>query len=433
MRTFADGDTGSRRLSLRALPGASAWAGWLFGRALVLLIVLGVLQVPHMDVTNDVKVIYQSWAEVLRTGTFPMDDVTWQYPPLAAAAILLPLWLPGSYFTGFLTLVLACDAAAMLLLLRARRNGGGVAGAQLWIVAVPLLGPVVYCRFDLVVTLVAMAALLALTERPRLAGTLANLGALLKVWPVLLLVGAAPGRRGARVWISCAVTGAVVCFLIAVSMTGAFSFLDFQQNRGIEIESLGALPFYFASLFLRWPGHAEMHYGSLEFLGPHVHAISQLMLALSALSLGFLVLWRLRARRWSRATAADAGLAAVLLFTVTSRVISPQYLVWLIGVAAVCLTVEGSCQRPVAWLLVAAVPLTTLEFPVMFGDLVNRTVLGTALITSRNLLLLAAAVLACVRLWRSTVGPAPTAAPTALGTATATAAALPADLPATAR
>jgi hypothetical protein len=29
-----------------------------------------------MDVSSDVKVIYQGWAEVLRTGTFPLDDVT---------------------------------------------------------------------------------------------------------------------------------------------------------------------------------------------------------------------------------------------------------------------------------------------------------------------------------------------------------------------
>ncbi|WP_084713653.1 glycosyltransferase family 87 protein [Streptacidiphilus rugosus] len=439
MRTFADGDPESRRRRRRPLsafpapPTLPAWAGWSSSRLLVLLMVLGVLQLPHMDVTSDVKVIYQGWAEVLRTGTYPMDDVTWQYPPLAAAVIMVPLWLPGSYFTGFLTLVVACDAAVMFLLLRRRQGQGGGPdrwdGARLWAVAVPLLGPTVYCRFDLVVTLFGVVALLALTERPRLAGALANLGALLKVWPVLLLVGVAPGRRGLRAWVSCAVTGIAVCFLVAVSMTGAFSFLDFQQSRGIEIESLGALPFYFASLFLHWHGRTQMHYGSLEFLGPHVHAVSRLMLVLTALALGFLGLWRLRAERWSAATGADAGLAALLLFTVTSRVISPQYLVWLIGVAAVCLSVRGSCQRPVAWLLLAAVPLTTLEFPVMFGDLVNRTPIGAALISVRNLLLLAAAVLACVRLWRSTVGPSAVAAPGR----TATVAAPPADLRATAR
>jgi len=35
---------------------------------------------------------------------------------------------------------------------------------------------------------------------------------------------------------------------------------------------------------------------------------------------------------------ADVGFAAVLVAVVTSRVLSPQYLVWLLGVAAVCLT-----------------------------------------------------------------------------------------------
>jgi hypothetical protein len=58
-----------------------------------------------------------------------------------------------------------------------------------------------------------------------------------------------------------------------------------------------------------------------------------------------------------RPTPYDAALAAVLLFTATSRVISPQYLIWLIGLAAVCLTVRRTTQRPVAALLLLAATL----------------------------------------------------------------------------
>ncbi|WP_165845475.1 glycosyltransferase 87 family protein [Streptacidiphilus pinicola] len=378
------------------------WTGWTLGRVLLVILALGVLRVPHTDVTSDVKVIYQGWAEVLRTGTFPLDDVTWQYPPLAGLVILLPLWLPGSYFVAFLALVAACDAAALGLLLRAGRRGGGRSGAWLWVVTVPLLGPTAYCRFDLVVTLVAIAATLSLVSRPRLAGVLAGLGAMLKVWPVLVLAGATPrGHAARRAWTACAVTCAAVCFGFAVSTHGAFSFLDFQGARGIEVESLGALPFYFGSLTGLWHGRVAMHYGSLEFLGRGVQAVSHVMVGLSLLSLAFLLLWRLRNRLWTAATVADAALTAVLLFTVTSRVISPQYLIWLLGAAAVCLTVPATRMRPVAWLVAAAAPLTFLEFPLYFGELVRRSALGTALISARDLLLLAAALLACIRLWRT--------------------------------
>lgn len=389
---------------MRNLTGGTlgVWSGWTLGRVLLVIVALGVLRVPHTDVTSDVKVIYQGWAEVLRTGTFPLDDVTWQYPPLAGLVILLPLWLPGSYFVAFLTLVAVCDAAALWLLLRAGRRGRSRAGAWLWVATVPLLGPTAYCRFDLVVTLVAIAATLALVSRPRLAGVLAGLGAMLKVWPVLVLAGATPRHHAARrAWAACLVTCGAVCFGFAVSTHGAFSFLDFQGSRGIEIESLGALPFSFGSLTGLWHGRVAMHYGSLEYLGRGVHAADEAMIALSLLALAFLVLWRLRNRVWTAVTVADAALTAVLLFTVTSRVISPQYLIWLLGGAAVCLTVPGTRMRPVAWLVAAATPLTFLEFPLYFGELVRRSALGTALISARDLLLLVAALLACVRLWRA--------------------------------
>ena len=70
-----------------------AWlaaACWAATRAVLLLFVFKVFIFPGPDVTRDVSVIYQGWYEVLRTGTFPLDDVTWQYPPAAALPVLSP-------------------------------------------------------------------------------------------------------------------------------------------------------------------------------------------------------------------------------------------------------------------------------------------------------------------------------------------------------
>lgn len=59
-------------------------------RFVLLLFVFKVLLFPGPDVTTDVSSIYQGWYEVLRAGSFPLTDVTWQYPPAAALAILSP-------------------------------------------------------------------------------------------------------------------------------------------------------------------------------------------------------------------------------------------------------------------------------------------------------------------------------------------------------
>ena len=394
-----------------------AWAavgvGWAVTRTLVMLMVLGLLQLGTSDVTSDVKVIYQGWAQVLQTGTFPLDDVTWQYPPLTALVMLVPHWLPWTYFTGFLVMVAAADALVLCLLLRASRHGRSRAGAWLWALVVPLLGPTVYCRFDLVVTAVAVVGLLAAATRPRLGGVLAGMGAMLKVWPVLMVLGTPRGRRTRETWTAMVVSALAIGFYYAVTNVGAYSFMSFQENRGVEIESLGAIPFYLAHLF-GWRGHAEMHYGSTEFLGTGVELVGKLMVGLSLAAFGWLLLWRFRARRWTAATPCDAALAALLLFTVTSRVISPQYLVWLIGVAAVCLVSPHTTQRPTAWLIAAASLFTFLEFPVFFGDLATFRPLGVSVLVVRNLLLAAAALVSCRRLWCATVRPEPEFLPDAV-------------------
>jgi hypothetical protein len=372
---------------------------WGATRLVLLLSVLRVLVLPGPDVTADVSVIYRGWYEVLRTGTFPLDDVTWQYPPAAALAVLSPGLLPFlDYPTAFFALACAADLAVLGLLLRAGRGRGrSRAGAWVWIAGVPLLGPTVYARYDVMVTAVAVAALLAAGRHPRAAGALAAFGALLKVWPAFVLLG----MRGRGPWVAAAVTGAGLAGLFAVTMPGAFAFLTFQRERGTEVESLGALVLHVARHH-GWEGRVLLHYGSVEFLGPHVGTVSTAALVLAALAFGWLLLWRLCATRFAAHTAADAAFTAVLLFTVTSRVISPQYLVWLVGLAAVCRCRAASRMRVPAVLVLVASAVTVLEFPVWFAHVVASDALGVTLLAVRNGLLVAAALAAARALWRDT-------------------------------
>ncbi|WEB43025.1 glycosyltransferase 87 family protein [Streptomyces yunnanensis] len=403
---------------------AAAWTAWAATRALLLLCVFRVLVLPGPDVTTDVSEIYHGWSEVLRSGTFPLDDVTWQYPPAAALPVLAPGLLPFlPYTTAFTVLVLAVDAAALALFLRVgRAPGHRRTGAWAWIAGVALLGPTAYARYDLMVAAVAAAALLAAARRPRAAGALIALGALLKVWPVLLLTGAPlRGRRARALWGSAAGWAAGLMLAAVVAAPGALSFLTFQRDRGTEVESLGALVLHLAR-HAGWPGEVQLHYGSLEFLGPGVPLVSALSLALTGAALAWLVHWRLRAGPFGEraeygeraepapATLCDAAFTAVLLFTTTSRVISPQYLLWLVGLAAVCLTVRASRQGPPAVLVLLAAGVTQLEFPVSFADVVASDARGIALLVLRNGLLVAACLAACRRL-RAHTGPGRAAVP----------------------
>lgn len=389
----------------------AAFAVWALSRALLLLWVSKVIIPPGLDVTSDVSVIYHGWYDVLRSGTYPESDVTWQYPPVAALAILSPALLPFlDYATAFYVLAFLCDALVMGLLLRASRGPGRrAAGVWVWVAGVPLLGTTAYARYDVMVTAVAVTALLAGLRHPRVLGALAAFGALLKVWPALLLAGTARGRQTRLAWATAAGVAAGLLVLCAAAAPGSLAFLGFQRERGTEVESLGALVFHVARQF-GWQGRVELHYGSLEFLGPHVGLVSTLALGLSLVAFGWLLLWRLRARTFGVSTPADAAFTAVLLFTTTSRVISPQYMLWLVGLAAVCLVLRESRMGWPAVLVVVATGITQLEFPIGFVHVVTSDATGVTLMFLRNGLLVAASVLAALRLWRDTVR-APEAAP----------------------
>ncbi|UGY92668.1 glycosyltransferase family 87 protein [Streptomyces gobiensis] len=354
--------------------------------------------------------VYQGWYEVLSTGAFPLDDVSWQYPPGAAAPIMAPALLPGlDYGHAFVVLCAVCDAAVLVALARrGARRDRSMAGVWLWIVGLAVLSTLPWNRFDLLVTAVAIAALLvAAAQRPwadHAFGALTAAGAMIKVWPVLLLAATTRGRRTRIAWSAAALAMALLALGFALAMPNAFAFLTAQRERGIQIESVGSMPFHIARHF-GWSGTWAAKDGSHEFVGPYVELASRISQALSVLALGWLLWWRNRSYR----TAApwvlpDAALTAVLLFVVTSRVISPQYLVWLVGLAAVCLLRRDTTQRPVAWLLLAACVFTTLEFPLLYRELRDDAdPLAIAVLYARNLLLLSAAAVSAVRLWRATV------------------------------
>ncbi|MEU9456321.1 glycosyltransferase 87 family protein [Streptomyces sp. NPDC048277] len=360
----------------------------------------------HGAVAREVWRLYFHWYGVLSHGAFPAHDTLWQYPPGAGAVLLAPGLVPGlSYFQAFVALTLATDALITAALARAgRRRGRTLLGAALWTGGLPLLLHLPLVRYDVEVTAFAVLSLLALSRSTRACGALAALGALVKVWPALVLLGIHRGRPTRSAWLSAAVTGAVTLSAFLLSFRNPLAFLRQQGGRGVQIESLGGTALGLAR-HAGWRGTVRYRYGAMEFVGPHVHAVATASLALTVTAFALLLAWRVRARHWTDATPYDAALSAVLLFTVTSRVISPQYMIWLLGLAAVSLTSRQTTQRPVAGLILAATALSSVAYPTFYSEVIGCTWTGCLLMLARNGLLATAAVLSLTRLWRATRRP----------------------------
>jgi len=79
-------------------------------------------------------------------------------------------------------------------------------------------------------------------------------------------------------------------------------------------------------------------------------------------------------------------------------VLSPQYLLWVTGLAACCLAAGRSTQRPVAVALLAVDALTTVVYPLGFAQLIVGSDLMTVVVAVGNGLLLVITVWSCWRL-----------------------------------
>ncbi|MHA5049783.1 glycosyltransferase 87 family protein [Streptomyces sp. SD15] len=388
----------------RRFPPLALAAAWVATRALMLWLLAhdDIAPLGNGAVSREVSHLYFRWYGVLSHGAFPAGDRLWQYPPGAAPMLLSPALLPSlTYVQAFVTLTLVADAVIALALARAgARPGRSPRGAVLWTLGLPLLLHIPLARYDVQVTAFAVISLLTLTRSTRACGAFAALGALVKVWPALALLGTPRGNTTREAWTSAAVTAAGLLAVLTAAFGNPLDFLRQQGGRGVQIESLGGTVLGFAR-HAGWPGRVRYQYGAMEFVGPYVPAVAAVSLALTVAAFGLLLLWRARARRWTPTTPYDAALAAVLLFTVTSRVISPQYMVWLLGLSAVCLTSRHTTQRPVAALIVAATAVGSVAYPGLYGEVVHSTWTGCLLMLVRNGLLATAALLSFSRLWRS--------------------------------
>ena len=375
---------------LAARAAAALWAVWLATRAGFYLLATA----PGGD--GDVG-IYQRWYECcLSHGSFPAADPMWQYPAGAALVLWLPGRLPGRYPVSFVLLALGCDLAITVMLWTRARRGGSLAGAWYWVAGVPLLGPIAIIRIDVVPVALSVAAL-CLASRGGVRGALIGAGAAVKVWPVTLLAGTPPGQ-GRR---TLAAMTAVLIAVCAVFAGPTGSFLAHQAARGTEIESVAATPFMIWRQ-AGWSGTAVFRFGAYQLSGAHAGLAldaSRLGLVLAAAAvLGWRQLLATGRARWRPEFAADAPLAATLLFLVTSPVLSAQYLLWVTGLAAACLATGHTTQRPVALAVLAAAGLTQLIFPIGWLAVVAGSDVLTGVLTARNALLVVAAILSCRRI-----------------------------------
>lgn len=344
--------------------------------------------------------IYRHYGLDIRNGEVPYRDFTPEYPPAALPVFVLPALVAqgdDGYRTWFEWEMALCGAAALLfvaLCSRALGDGDRLLAARLGFVALaPLaLGSVFLTRFDLwpaALTAAALAALLA--GRDRLGLGVLGLATAAKLYPAVLLplaVAWAWRRRGrGEALRATAVFVAVllVCFVpfLVLGPHGVLDSLHRQLRRPLQIESLGAGFLLAAHQAFGLGITMKSSAGSQNLVGTLPDVLAWLQTALQAAALVWI--WQRFARGpMEAARLARHAAAAVTAFVALGKVLSPQFLIWLVVLVPLV-------RRRLAWaLLAAALVLTQGWFPYRYWDLVKHfDALSSWLVPLRDLTLLA--------------------------------------------
>jgi hypothetical protein len=328
--------------------------------------------------------IYEQYGDLMAHGHVPYRDFAVEYPPAALPAFAIPSLVAATgdlpeYRRVFETLMALSGAtlAALvgLLLFLDRRPVLELVPALALVALAPLaLGPVVLSRFDLWPAMLTIAALTAFVlGRERIGLGVLGLAVGAKLYPAVLLplmlawLWRRSGRRATLVGAGVFAAVVAVCYLpfVALSPGGVWHSISVQASRPLQIESLGssfllaAHQAFDVSITMR-SGH-----GSQNLAGGAADTLAALQTAAEIVAL--LAIWWWFARgpatreRFLRASA-----AAVCAFVALGKVLSPQFLIWLVPLVPL---VRGRRGAAAGALLAVALVLTQIWFPYRYWSL----------------------------------------------------------------
>jgi uncharacterized membrane protein len=314
-------------------------------------------------------------------GRVPYRDFPVEYPPGALPVFVAPEPF-ADYAGAFAWLMATCGVAMAAVLAFVRREAAFYAG-----LAPVLVGSLILSRFDLWPSLLLVAALAALlAERHTLGWALLGAAVAAKLWPLvvvpLALVWTLRRRRPASVLAGAAVVAVAFLPFAVVAPHGLWDSVRGQASRPLQVESLGAA-------FLTTFGHPEVvtSHGSQNLVGHD--AVGVVLTALAAASL--VAVWVSFAHgRASPERLVRFAAAAVCAFVAFDKVLSPQYLLWLIPLVPL---VRGARGIAATTVLTAACVLTQVWFPQRYFEYADTFHLAGVVLARDLLLVLLLAVL----------------------------------------
>ncbi|UCG54133.1 MAG: DUF2029 domain-containing protein [Dehalococcoidia bacterium] len=401
---------------------------WLEQRPFIFFVILHAIVFLAVFASLDYLVggnsFERSFALKILDGMVPYTDFASEYPPLALFAFLVPALFSSTqplYDVFFAVEIYLLDLVVLFILTKFTSHLKLKVWTVLGIYTLCLLavGSIVTGRFDLLPAALVLIALYAFVSgRNKIAWGFLALGATAKLYPLIIaplfFLYLVRQRQYKRLIQGIAFFAGVVIALnlpwIIINWDGYFnlsndtSFLGYHVARGLHSESIYGSVILTGQLIGLTKVDAGMQYGSWDITSPAADAMANysfyITVALLAL-LYFMYMKMLlkRPRNMNKKWVLDKeavqsmlrySILAVLIMLLTSKVFSPQFLIWLCPLIPI---VRTRWPRISAFLFLIAGAITQYIYPHNYIEFELFTPYLVVLHATRNWLLLVMALI----------------------------------------
>ena len=364
----------------------------------------------------DVEFCYQ-YAVKMDQGQVAYRDFSVEYPPGALVVSYLPYLAShnlAGYGTAFTFEMLFFDVIGLLLVLGLGKKAGISPWTSLigFTLAMVAIRSIMVQRFDMVPAVITLGAVYAFSRgNYKIAWAILAIGTMTKLYPALL----APlfliyqwRRGGLRSAIPSMATFAVATLLIAAPLLalnshGFISSFTVQSQRPLQLESTYSSLLLLGNslgLISAQPVQGPISFNIASSLAGPLARYSFIFMGLGLLGVyGFYYhncrnLAQSPAEAFPEASAlADLlnySFAAIVVLLVTSKVFSPQYMVWLYPLFPL---VSGRFRAAIWIVFLTASCLTWYIYPLHYYDLIDTQQSAVDALILRDILMIFIAVL----------------------------------------
>ena len=346
---------------------------------------------------GDIK-LYKRVVDSISSGELPYQDFEFEYPPYAI------LWfiIPGisSTLNGFKILfgleILLIDALikGVLIWTVLREKSERIFTAVIIFSLATASNNYFYLqRFDLIPAAISFAMLIAFYRKQYyLSGALLAFGFGCKLYPILFappLLIIAWKNGGLRQFIAGFLVLIAPLILLGF-VTPWWQFMAFHTGRGLQCESIYASILWLGKLFgvfdLKWVFIKAW----VEVTGPAATAVLPyakiIFVATTFISVIYACVISYKNQQWTLPNLARLLLIPLCAFVCFNIVLSPQYLIWIIALAAVA-ALDGRLNNVI--LITIAAVITPIIYPGFnYGS--GLQIVETVILVLRNLMLIIA-------------------------------------------